>query len=468
MSWSGWMRRLLRVVLLLVLVIPTVRAQAQVSGPIYIVQPGDTLTGIAAMFGTSVDALVELNSIADASLVYPGAELAIPGFEGVSGVLATRPIEFGETLASLSLRNGVAQDTIVRLNRVTNPGRLYVGEPVIVPESSDIPMALPQATLLAPAAGATLLETAVLSGANPWTLRLLNHQPDRMWIVPGAVLAVPGGASPTSALPEPVSTVEVTPQPAIQGRTVEVRLGLSGSAWAEGTLGEWTLHFNELDPLDLVALQGVYAMAEPGLYDLDLRLLASQGGELIYAFSQPVLVIDGGYLSDPPLTVPAETIDPAVTEPENQLIASIVDQFTAERMWEGTFQFPSPYTDCYPSRFGSRRSYNGSGYIYYHTGLDFCGSTTTPVLAPAPGRVVFVGPLTVRGNATIIDHGWGVFTGYLHQSQILVSVGDIVETGQTIGMVGATGRVTGPHLHWDVYVGGIPVNPLEWTSTAFP
>jgi murein DD-endopeptidase MepM/ murein hydrolase activator NlpD len=74
----------------------------------------------------------------------------------------------------------------------------------------------------------------------------------------------------------------------------------------------------------------------------------------------------------------------------------------------------------------------------------------------------------VRGNTTILDHGWGIFTGYLHQSQILVSVGDVVDVGQTIGMVGATGRVTGPHLHWDVYVGGIPVNPLEWTSTAFP
>ena len=462
------MRRLVSLLLLLLLCLPVSPAQAQASGPIYIVQPGDTLTGIAAMFGTTVDALVELNNIADASLVYPGAELVIPGFEGVSGVLTTRQIEFGETLASLSLRNGVAQDTIVRLNRVTNPGRLYVGEPVIVPEGFTSAMALPLARLLSPSTGETTLEIAVRAGINPWTLRVLNDQADRLWVLPGAVLAVPGGSSPTSALPEPISAVEVSPRPAVQGRTTEVRLGLTDSAWAEGTLGEWRLHFQALDALNLVALQGIYTMAEPGLYDLELRLFASEGGEEIYAFSQPVLVADGGYLNDPPLTVPAQTIDPAVTQPENELIASIVGQWTPERMWQGTFQYPSPYTDCYPSRFGSRRSYNGSEYIYYHTGLDFCGSTTTPILAPARGRVAFAGPLTVRGNTTILDHGWGIFTGYLHQSQILVSVGDVVEAGQTIGMVGATGRVTGPHLHWDVYVGGIPVNPLEWTSTAFP
>ncbi len=82
--------------------------------------------------------------------------------------------------------------------------------------------------------------------------------------------------------------------------------------------------------------------------------------------------------------------------------------------------------------------------------------------------VVFAGPLTVRGNATYIDHGWGVYTGYLHQSQLLVQAGDRVETGQLIGMVGNTGRVTGPHLHWEVWVGGVPVQPLEWTSQSYP
>jgi murein DD-endopeptidase MepM/ murein hydrolase activator NlpD len=118
--------------------------------------------------------------------------------------------------------------------------------------------------------------------------------------------------------------------------------------------------------------------------------------------------------------------------------------------------------------FGTRRSYNGSDFTYYHTGLDLYGSTTTPVLAPAAGRVAFTSFLTVRGNTTYIDHGLGVFSGFLHQSQILVQPGDLVEPGQIVGYVGGTGRVTGPHLHWEVWVGGVPVEPLIWTRSTFP
>jgi len=82
--------------------------------------------------------------------------------------------------------------------------------------------------------------------------------------------------------------------------------------------------------------------------------------------------------------------------------------------------------------------------------------------------VVFIGKLVVRGNATVIDHGWGVYTGYWHQSQTLVKVGDHVTTGQILGYQGDTGRVTGPHLHWEVIVGDVQVDPLQWTKVTFP
>jgi murein DD-endopeptidase MepM/ murein hydrolase activator NlpD len=76
--------------------------------------------------------------------------------------------------------------------------------------------------------------------------------------------------------------------------------------------------------------------------------------------------------------------------------------------------------------------------------------------------------MTVRGNATIIDHGWGVYTAYLHQSEIIVQAGTAVEAGQVIGKVGGTGRVTGPHLHWEVWAGGVQVDPLDWLQSIFP
>ncbi|MEW6568200.1 MAG: LysM peptidoglycan-binding domain-containing protein [Chloroflexota bacterium] len=454
--------------IVLALVLPWVPAQAQEGEPIYIVEPNDTLSDIARRFGVSLEALIQANHIDNPSLVQPGQELLIPGFEGITGMLTTYGIGYGETLASLSMRYGVDVETLVRLNRVVNPARLYVGQEVIVPRDESNPLRVATGEAVLAREGEPLLELAVRQGLNPWLLRIENRQTDRMWLLPGSELTVPGGSSPPSGFPEPVVSIQVTPSPTVQGRTVRIEVASAAPILVEGQLGERTLRFHPLDEARQVALQGMHAMAEPGLQDLELRLRAAGDGALLYAFSQPVRVVEGGYLFDPPLSVPPETIDPAVTAPEDTLIASIVNNDSPERLWSGTFQFPSENIEVFPSVFGSRRSYNNTGYNYYHTGLDFYGSTGTPILAPARGRVVFAGPLSVRGNTTLIDHGWGVFTGYLHQSEILVSVGDMVEPGQTIGLVGATGRVTGAHLHWEVLVGGVPVDPLEWTSVEFP
>jgi murein DD-endopeptidase MepM/ murein hydrolase activator NlpD len=130
------------------------------------------------------------------------------------------------------------------------------------------------------------------------------------------------------------------------------------------------------------------------------------------------------------------------------------------------------YPDQFTSFYGTRRIYHGIGTDLtvqgFHTGLDFAGGDGLQIFAPAPGRVVFAAPLTVRGNATIIDHGWGVYSGFWHQSEFLVQVGDVVSQGQVIGLVGGTGRVTGAHLHWEVWVNGVQVNPLDWLDQAYP
>ena len=168
--------------------------------------------------------------------------------------------------------------------------------------------------------------------------------------------------------------------------------------------------------------------------------------------------------------VDSETIDPEHTEPEDRQWFSYFEDGSSEKLWDGILSSPVPVelSTCYPSKFGSRRSYNGSAYKYFHTGLDFCGTTGIEIYAAADGIVVFADELTVRGNATIIDHGWGVYTAYAHQSEILVSEGDQVTAGQLIGLVGATGRVTGPHLHFEVIVGGVQVNPLDWLQEEYP
>ncbi len=117
------------------------------------------------------------------------------------------------------------------------------------------------------------------------------------------------------------------------------------------------------------------------------------------------------------------------------------------------------------SAFGNKRLFNGT-LKSYHSGTDFRAKTGTPIIASNRGRVVLVKNRFFAGNSVIIDHGEGIYSGYYHLSKFAVNVGDIVEKGQVIGYSGATGRVTGPHLHFTFHVGGVCVDPLQFVELA--
>ena len=465
-------RRFLRLALSFLLLVFTAAslpqaADAQAQGPTYIVQDGDTLSGIATTFGTTVDALAQANNITDPSAIQPGLKLTIPGFEGITGVLSTHTVAFGEDLATLSRQFGLSEASVMKLNHLVNPAGLYLGQQVILPQDSG--RSLKGAATLLPNPGDTRLAWAVKQGVNPWALAQDYGTADKSWLLPVAPIYAPASGNSMSALPAPVLELTADPPAAIQGTTEVISVQLSGPAQLEGAMGPWPLNFVTETADTEVALQGSDALTDPGLYDLRLDVTVADGDGPTYSYSQPIKLRAGDYGFDPILNVPPDTLDPANTVPEEELVNKIVTPVTSEKMWSGPFQFPSTYyTKSFPSVFGTRRNYNGEGYTRYHTGLDFYGPAGTPILAPAKGKVVFTGPLVVRGNVTIIDHGWGVYTMYDHQSQIDVKVGDIVEPGQQIGLVGGTGRVTGPHLHWEIRVGMVPVNPLQWVQTTFP
>src|SRR5262249_37202927 len=152
-----------------------------------------------------------------------------------------------------------------------------------------------------------------------------------------------------------------------------------------------------------IALQGVHALLEPGVYPLKMDATLPDGSK--QSFEQMVLVASGNYYSEE-LSVPAETIDPAVTKPEDQTIFSITSPSTPVKYWDGIFKSPAVYPDQFTSRFGTRRTYHGIGTDLtiegFHAGLDFAGGEGLQIFAPARGKVVFAAPLTVRGNATVI------------------------------------------------------------------
>ncbi len=113
------------------------------------------------------------------------------------------------------------------------------------------------------------------------------------------------------------------------------------------------------------------------------------------------------------------------------------------------------------SSYGAIRQYDtGPGR---HAGVDFDGQTIDPAFASAEGSVVLSEPLQVRGNSVIVDHGLGVYSTYCHLSELTVAPGDMVSKGQVIGYLGSTGLSTGTHLHWELRVGSVAVDPFRWT-----
>ena len=125
-----------------------------------------------------------------------------------------------------------------------------------------------------------------------------------------------------------------------------------------------------------------------------------------------------------------------------------------------TASFLRPRASEITSRFGTGRTFNGQ-VSSRHLGVDFRGAVGAPIRAPARGVVALVDTFFLGGRVVYLDHGGGITTGYLHLSRALVAPGDTVARGQTIGLVGATGRVTGPHLHWTARYGALTVNPMD-------
>jgi murein DD-endopeptidase MepM/ murein hydrolase activator NlpD len=143
---------------------------------------------------------------------------------------------------------------------------------------------------------------------------------------------------------------------------------------------------------------------------------------------------------------------------ETKEIEAIHSTITNEILWDKPFSSPIPGGTG--SNFGHRRVFNGESRAP-HSGADLRATTGTPIHATNRGRVVLAKNLFFTGNTVMLDHGLGIYSLYAHLSRIDVKRGAIVENGQVVGLAGATGRVTGPHLHWGMRVQGARVDPFS-------
>jgi murein DD-endopeptidase MepM/ murein hydrolase activator NlpD len=206
-------------------------------------------------------------------------------------------------------------------------------------------------------------------------------------------------------------------------------------------------------------LVGIDVEQPPGRYPLtvDARL----AGAPVHATR--TLVVRPKQFATRTLRVPPDFVDPPAALRERiareaQLVSSAYTQSAPERLWHAPFV--RPVSDPANSRFGQRSVFNGKPRNR-HMGTDFASPAGTPIKAPNAGRVVVADDLYFSGTTVIIDHGLGLLSMLAHLSQVDVHRGDSVTAGQIVGRVGATGRVTGAHLHWALRVAGARVDPMS-------
>jgi len=356
----------------------------------------------------------------------------------------------GDSLDALAQSTGLAWEEVARDNHLLNPDLLRVGQTLYLPEAA------PARVIAAVSADDTRLAMALRYDLPYGAALRLNPQP----LYAGALFLRPGdGASPR--LPYPIVALNMTAQPVARGQTVALTLETAIPSACTITFQDVaeSCYTNNADyATDLYAFVGVPPLLDPGAYDVTLHV---QTEDRAVDVALPLVVSSGRYDYER-LDLPADRqvlLDPALSEHERVKIASLRGVRSAERLWEFPFQYP--VQGAVTSYYGSRRSY-GYGFGSYHAGTDFRVEIGDPVHAPASGVVILAEPLVVRGRAILIDHGWGIVTGYWHLSRIDVTVGQSVTQGEIIGAVGNTGLSTGPHLHWELWVNGTSVSALQW------
>lgn len=433
--------------------------------PVYIVQAGDTISSIALRFNVTTDDIIQENGITDANLVNIGTQLRIPGLEGISGVLTSAVIPMGVTLSELSRSNQIKEDDLIILNKFTSPSEIIAGMKMIIPVKETT---LSFNYLSWVPGDFSPLSFSIINNTSRWIVKDQNDLLETWLLLPNDKLISLSDDNSLLLSKPLVQDLSIAKLPLVQGETVKILIYTNQAVDISASLDNKPISFFHETENEYIALHGVHAMQEPGVYPLHLVIIPQHGSE--YRIDQLVLITEGDYYQDPEIYVDEIYVDINTIRLDEEELDAVVSVKTPTRYWDGLFSSPIFDPSCVVGYFGNRRSYNNGDLLYYHTGVDFnvCVAENLYAYAPAKGKVVFADETVIRGNAVVIDHGWGVFSGYWHLAEINVNSGDLLEPGDLIGMIGNTGRSAGPHLHFEMIVNGTAINPLDWLNKVYP
>jgi hypothetical protein len=294
---------------------------------------------------------------------------------------------------------------------------------------------------------------------------------------PSSLDVVPSGATPAplpTRLPQPApvsrasserASLEILFETLPQGSTGLVRLTGDNIASARARFLDHLIDFYPMP-------DGFYGILSAGIETPVRRsvldVFVTFTDESREPINTEIEVVGGGFQAQE-VVVPsdrARLLSPDVERTELARLESIFANVTLERYWDET-GYQMPILASLTSPFGAFRTFNGT-LNTRHTGWDIRTTNGAPIFASAAGRVAFAGPLDIRGNYVVVDHGYGVYSGYAHMSVMHVTRGQVVTKNQVLGMTGDTGRTSGPHFHWEMAVNGEWVDSVKFIQMWMP
>jgi murein DD-endopeptidase MepM/ murein hydrolase activator NlpD len=262
-------------------------------------------------------------------------------------------------------------------------------------------------------------------------------------------------------------SIQIFPSSEIpQGTTGLIRIRAANLTKLQGTFQEQFINFYPTIDRDWVGFIAASMEGERGVFPLDIYAWFGDS-DTPERTRIDINVAWGGFPRED-IALPynlSNLLDPEVNAQETELLERIHNRTTPVRLFTS---FIYPVSTPRISNFGGYRTYNGDQLTGRHTGVDYRANSGDAISAPAHGRVIFSSHIPIRGNHIVIDHGWGILTGYSHLSEAFVVPGQIVRQGEIIGLAGTTGRSQGAHLHWEMIVNGRWVDVEQFLTLAIP